>query len=97
MKALLSKYKKMELRVETYEQTHAQMEEYARYVPPSYIPVSQYLTVSLYGQWLSTSDPSIGDKGGAAAVSKAASTIWSRRERVRDRVGRSYRTERTDS
>lgn len=32
MKAMLSKYKKMELRLETYEKTHAEMEEQARYV-----------------------------------------------------------------
>lgn len=30
MKALLSKYKKMELRLDTYERTHSAMEEQAR-------------------------------------------------------------------
>lgn len=31
IKSMLSKYKKMELRLETYEKTHTDMEEHARY------------------------------------------------------------------
>ena len=31
IKSMLSKYKKMELRLETYEKTHSEMEEHARY------------------------------------------------------------------
>lgn len=46
---MLSKYKKMELRIQTYEQTHAQMEEYARYVLLLNMSADQCLTVGLCG------------------------------------------------
>lgn len=45
MSAVLSKYKKMELRLDTYEKTHAQMEETARYARASHPPSHHCLII----------------------------------------------------